>query len=450
MATKNYVQIPTAYLSGSGVIIGATTITINSFTDIYGNNLTMADFGDKGYATVEPDTTNEESFIFTSVTTNANGTVTLGGIATTLAKSPYTETSGLIRAHVGGSKVVVSDTVAFWNTFANKANDETITGRWGSATVPSAANDYANKAYVDGIAIAGAPDSSTTVKGIGKVSVAPASPTSPIFVGDNDGRVPTQAENDAMVGNNTDVAVGTGNKYVTQTGLQHNAEKYAADTSGSSTAYVVTFSPVPTSYTTGMVFHVKIVNANTTTTPTINFNALGAKTIVKGTSTALVVGDILANQFITLVYDGTNMVLQNPVSTNAGINPIYKNGTTTYGLTTASGSQTIAHGLGITPTKVRLTVFNGNGTTSGNTNITTSIGSYDSGSQHCIYSIILTGGGQAVNVAAKGIHIIGDASTGDTAYQEAVVSVDATNITLTWTKTNSPSGTANIFWEANS
>lgn len=34
-------------------------------------------------------------------------------------------------------------------------------------------------------------DASTTVKGVTKVSVAPASPTAPIAIGDNDPRVPT-------------------------------------------------------------------------------------------------------------------------------------------------------------------------------------------------------------------------------------------------------------------
>lgn len=200
MANLNYVQTNTFYQAGAGNIIGATSIVLTSFADIYGNVLTMADFGAKGYITLEPDTTNEEAATFTGVTANANNTYTLTGIKTTLAKSPYTETAGLIRQHSGGTKVVVTDNVAFWNTFANKTNDEVVTGRWGSAAVPSAANDYVNKSYADGLAIAGSPDSSTTVKGIGRVSVAPASATIPIFVGDNDSRVPTQGENDALVG----------------------------------------------------------------------------------------------------------------------------------------------------------------------------------------------------------------------------------------------------------
>lgn len=138
--------------------------------------------------------------------------------------------------------------------------------------------------------------------------------TTPYVVNDQDTRLPTQGENDAMVGNNTDIAVGPTNKFVTQTGLQKNAESYAVDGSASSTAYTATLSPVPISLVAGQEICVKIGLANTTTNPTLNVNGLGAKTIVKGLSTALSVGDIVANQICTFRYDGTNMVLQNPAT----------------------------------------------------------------------------------------------------------------------------------------
>ena len=192
----NAVQTNTLYLAGSGVIIGATSVVLTSFSDIYGNALALADFGTKGYITLEPDTTNEESATFTSVTVNANGTVTLGGISTALAKSPYTETSGLVRQHSGGTKVVVTDTASFWNTFGNKNNQntwvdiQTFTAIPVSATNPVNANQVANKAYIDGVAIAGAPNASSTVKGITKLTLDPVAPTNPLAVGDNDTRVP--------------------------------------------------------------------------------------------------------------------------------------------------------------------------------------------------------------------------------------------------------------------
>ena len=57
-----------------------------------------------------------------------------------------------------------------------------------------------DKGYVDGIAIAGSPIMTTSVSGIAKLSTTSASSTNPIVVGDNDTRVPTQSENDALVG----------------------------------------------------------------------------------------------------------------------------------------------------------------------------------------------------------------------------------------------------------
>lgn len=212
--SKKYVQALTQYLAGNGVLIGATSATFVSLVDIYGNAITnISAFGDKAYVTFEPDTINEEAGTATSITVNANGTVTLGGLSTVLAQSPYTETSGLVRAHSGGTKVVITDNVAFWNTFGNKNNDEALVGRWTTPVAPLNPNDLVNKTYADGLAIAGAPDSSTTVKGIGRVSTAPVSPTIPIFVGDNDPRVPTQNENDALVGT-SGTPVSSANKLV--------------------------------------------------------------------------------------------------------------------------------------------------------------------------------------------------------------------------------------------
>ena len=159
MATL-YVQSPTLYQASSGNIVGATSITLTSFTDIYGNVLTMADFGAVGYGTAEPDTTNSEGFTFTGVTANANSTYTLTGVKTILAKSPYTQTSGLIRQHSGGTKIVITDNVGFWDTFVNKNNDSTILGKitltstqkmiYDVAPTLTDPKEVATKGYADG------------------------------------------------------------------------------------------------------------------------------------------------------------------------------------------------------------------------------------------------------------------------------------------------------------
>ncbi len=133
-----------------------------------------------------------------------------------------------------------------------------------------------------------------------------------------------------------------------------SAEIYSADT-GAANAYVVTLSPVPAGYTTGMVVNFKASAANTGAS-TINVNALGAKNITKLYNTALVANDILANQIVTLIYDGTEFqMISVPGNVVQGIVPVTEGGTgvatltTAYGLlaagTTATGNvQTLATG----------------------------------------------------------------------------------------------------------
>lgn len=66
---------------------------------------------------------------------------------------------------------------------------------------------------LDGIVAGGAQDASIVTKGISKLSVAPVLAGTPIAVGDNDPRLPTQTENDALLGTNG--TPSSSNKYVT-------------------------------------------------------------------------------------------------------------------------------------------------------------------------------------------------------------------------------------------
>lgn len=98
---------------------------------------------------------------------------------------------------------------------------------------------------------------------------------------------------------------------VNPTGASWN--EYAAD-AGANDTYAITLTGVG-AYATGQTFKFKANTANTGAA-TLNVNALGAKTIKKDVSSDLVTGDILANQIVTVIYDGTNMQL---VSIPAGI-----------------------------------------------------------------------------------------------------------------------------------
>lgn len=79
------------------------------------------------------------------------------------------------------------------NNSVKKTGDETIAGIKTFTSIPvlpntnpTTDNQAARKKYVDDIAVSGAPDASSTVKGISKLTVNPATPTNPIAVGSND------------------------------------------------------------------------------------------------------------------------------------------------------------------------------------------------------------------------------------------------------------------------
>lgn len=82
---------------------------------------------------------------------------------------------------------------------------------------------------------------------------------------------------------------------------------YAVDT-GAANAYVVTLAPALPAYITGMLIQFKAAAANTGAS-TININGLGAVAIKKRVNAALTANDIMANQIVTMVYDGTNFQL---------------------------------------------------------------------------------------------------------------------------------------------
>lgn len=92
---------------------------------------------------------------------------------------------------------------------------------------------------------------------------------------------------------------------------QSTANEFAAD-AGANDTYTATLSPAITAYVTGTHYRFKANTANTGAA-TINFNSVGAQTIVKaagGITTALADNDIRAGQWVDLVYDGTNMQMQ--------------------------------------------------------------------------------------------------------------------------------------------
>lgn len=90
---------------------------------------------------------------------------------------------------------------------------------------------------------------------------------------------------------------------------QEAVEAVAA--SGTNT-YSGTLDPVPNGYNSDQIYYVKFENANTSTTPTLNLNSYGAKTIKKWGGVAVAAGDIRTGMVGMLHYDGTDFILLNP------------------------------------------------------------------------------------------------------------------------------------------
>jgi hypothetical protein len=152
------------------------------------------------------------------------------------------------------------------------------------------------KEYIDGIAVAGSPDMSTTDKGLAEEA--------------------TQAEVDAKTaagGTLARLAVNPSTLRATK------YNDYVADTVGTD-SYAITVDPVITAYAAGQEFTFKAGTANTGAC-TLNVCSLGAKSILKDVSLELNTGDILQNQIVKVIYDGTNFQF---VSTRIPLVPVVR------------------------------------------------------------------------------------------------------------------------------
>lgn len=83
--------------------------------------------------------------------------------------------------------------------------------------------------------------------------------------------------------------------------------------------YAITLAPVPTAIPNGMTLRVLFNTSNTITTPSLNVNGLGAKTIISNTGGTLAAGDIQAGSLFVLNYDGSNWRLAAPGAKQVGL-----------------------------------------------------------------------------------------------------------------------------------
>lgn len=113
----------------------------------------------------------------------------------------------------------------------------------------------------------------------------------------------------------------------------------------------------------------------------------------------------------------------------------------------ASTVQTIAHGMGVKPKNIRFTLIDDRDGAN-QPAIYTAFGNWNESGQRCIYTRNYNGTGAYYMLTSTSFAIIHAPRYDDSHRQEGLVSADATNIYITWTKTGSPSGSGAILWEA--
>jgi len=148
------------------------------------------------------------------------------------------------------------------------------------------------------------------------------------------------------------IASNLNNNPVTQTASTNwraADQARSADDTGAADALIATFIPAVAAYKNGLEVRVRALFANATTTPTINYNGLGAKTIVKNGNQALSVNDIAApGHELQLVYNlaNDNIELMNPASSLVVFTESFES---TVQVITSGGALVLAHGLGVEP-----------------------------------------------------------------------------------------------------
>lgn len=498
------------------ISIGGTTATLLSILDDDGATIANGRY----FITIDGDNSSKEHF-----------SCTLTGTALTALKSisrKGVESSGAVREHRVGATVTMTNFahIKFLNDLLDGTTDLDGSTPLKYDANPTLTDDkhIATKKYIDDIAIAGCSKATDSAYGISKLSVAAASPTVPIAVGDNDPRIPTQDENNALAGTprtpssaikylnhkvvvshtaNTAgyltggssaqsafaswAAVTDGSFGITVDGTAYNVDAVDFTGDGDMDAVAATLQAALRTATSGnetvvwSTDHFVItsiqededseISVTTTSTGTVgtDISGLGANdwmdcdsgngVATQGTSDhdSLVKLDTVGKIESELIEKDTDGALaansddriasQKAVKTYADTKiSEFSRGVNTRLFQTATGTQVIAHGLSKAPKRVRISA---RFAPSSGPRKAISDGVFTGGGQNsCVYiEHDLNGDVSVSGTIAYTVYIMYGTNNAD--YQLATISVDATNITISWTKVGSTiTGSIHFLWEA--
>ena len=224
--------------------------------------------------------------------------------------------------------------------------------------------------------------------------------------------------------------------------IQNQTYTYAKASVHSASVYGVVLNQAVSVLSDGLGLVVKFPTANTTSVVALTVNAQGPSSLtalVKNTAIGnLAINEIKASMIGVLEFDSVSSVFQ-MVSPAPLI--VKKTGTTTKNTADASSVQSIAHGLGTTPKLAMLMCA----ATNASNNVNWANAVYD-GTTQASQSAPANASGNPIVGATFTLSILDSAND----KQVGVITYDATNIIITWTKTGTPTGTYQILWEASS
>lgn len=140
----------------------------------------------------------------------------------------------------------------------------------------------------------------------------------------------------------TSVAVASAaTDYARADQVQNSSFLWLGTTGGTADAQTASATPTISAYVAGQSFKFIAGATNTSATPTININSIGAKTLKRPDGNPCVAGDITSGNTYEIIYNGTNFILVN-------ISPVWNTYTPTMGTVTGSLSGTSTNGNYIT------------------------------------------------------------------------------------------------------
>lgn len=266
-----------------------------------------------------------------NVTTNASltGDVTSVGNATAIASGVVVNADVNASAAISATKLVdgtVSDAeLQFINTLSSNAQTQ-IDGKQATLTNSAGLRGALSDENGTGASLFDGATSPTFVTpALGTPSALVATNISGTAASLTAGNVTTNA-------NLSGVVVSSGSNVTTPGKADVMQSSFFCSDAAANDTYACNLSPAITAYVTGAHYRFK-ANTLNTGTASLNLNSLGAKTIVKvpgGITTVLATGDILAGQWVDVVYDGTNMQIQSTLastsSNSAAANKLARSG----------------------------------------------------------------------------------------------------------------------------